>query len=140
MFFVFDRIIKNSISSKAISWPRHLIGDFFTFNFTPNYYISFSLPIGGVLLNWIILSIILILLFITIYLILAKKYKNNEYLPLTFIIFGAISNVLDRFNYGYVIDYLDLKYFTVFNLADTMITIGVCWLIYLNLKATKKYV
>ncbi|MBU1778489.1 signal peptidase II, partial [Patescibacteria group bacterium] len=42
-----------------------------------------------------------------------------------FIIFGAISNLTDRLEYGYVIDYFSLKYFTIFNLADVMIVIGV---------------
>jgi signal peptidase II len=43
---------------------------------------------------------------------------------LLFIIFGAISNLVDRLKFGYVIDYIDIKYFTVFNLADIMIVVG----------------
>jgi signal peptidase II len=38
---------------------------------------------------------------------------------------GAFSNLYDRLHYGYVIDYFDLKYFTVFNLSDVMIIIGI---------------
>jgi len=140
MFFIGDRLIKNAISAGRAIWPQKIIGDIFTFNFTPNYYISFSLPFYGNYLNYLILAIIISLFIVTIYLILAKKCKNFEYLPLTFIIFGAISNSIDRFHYGYVIDYLDLKYFTVFNLADVMITIGVCWLIFISFKFDKKYV
>ena len=129
MFFVGDRFIKNAISAGSIIWPQKIIGDIFTFNFVPNYYISFSLPLGGAYLNWIILTIITILLALVFYLILVKKTEPKEYLPLTFIIFGAISNVVDRMQFAYVIDYLDLKYFTVFNLADVMISFGVVILI-----------
>ena len=55
------------------------------------------------------------------------------------IIFGAISNLFDRIKYGYVIDYLDLKYFTVFNLADVMIVggvIGLGWQILIKKKSS----
>jgi lipoprotein signal peptidase len=37
-----------------------------------------------------------------------------------------------------VIDYLELKYFTVFNLADFMISLGAFILILQNLKSIKK--
>lgn len=137
MFFVGDRLIKNAISAGRVIWPQKIIGDIFTFNFAPNYYISFSLPFYGNYLNWATIVIIISLFIVTIYLILAKKCKNFEYLPLTFIIFGAISNSIDRFRYGYVIDYLDLKYFTVFNLADMLISMGVIWLIIKTLKDKK---
>ncbi len=137
MFFVFDRFIKNAIGAGRMLGPKNIIGDIFTFKFTPNYYISFSLPFSGIYLNYFIVAIIVGLFIITLYLILAKKCEKAEYLPLTFIIFGAISNSIDRFRYGYVIDYLDLKYFTVFNLADVLISTGVVWLIIKTLKDKK---
>ncbi len=43
---------------------------------------------------------------------------------------GALGNIIDRFRYGYVIDWIDLPRFPTFNLADTGITIGVVLLIY----------
>lgn len=48
---------------------------------------------------------------------------------LTFILAGASSNLLDRLRWGHVVDYIDVPWFTVFNLADAMITIGVGLLI-----------
>lgn len=38
---------------------------------------------------------------------------------------GAISNALDRFTQGYVVDFIDLRRWPVFNLADCAIVIGV---------------
>lgn len=38
---------------------------------------------------------------------------------------GALGNLSDRLFRGYVIDYIDVKYFSVFNLADVTINIGV---------------
>ncbi|MDQ1283804.1 MAG: signal peptidase [Patescibacteria group bacterium] len=37
---------------------------------------------------------------------------------------GAISNIIDRVLYGCVIDFIDLHFWPVFNLADAFITIG----------------
>ena len=75
--------------------------------------------------------------YIFIFLILAywliKEYrKKNRILmsALTLIIFGALSNLLDRLFFGAVIDYLDLKYYSVFNLADVMIMAGVVIIIF----------
>jgi signal peptidase II len=41
------------------------------------------------------------------------------------IVGGAIGNVIDRFRLGYVVDFINLRYFpAVFNVADLFITIG----------------
>ena len=41
-------------------------------------------------------------------------------------------------NYGFVIDYLDLNWFTIFNLADVMISIGTLILFIYLIKLPKK--
>ncbi|MDO9231246.1 MAG: signal peptidase II [bacterium] len=41
------------------------------------------------------------------------------------ILSGGISNIIDRLCIGCVIDFIDLKFWPVFNLADIYITIGV---------------
>ncbi len=45
------------------------------------------------------------------------------------ILAGAAGNLYDRVRYGYVIDFIDLRVWPVFNLADTAITAGVCLVI-----------
>lgn len=42
---------------------------------------------------------------------------------------GALGNLLDRLRYGFVIDFLDFHVWPVFNLADTAIVVGACFLI-----------
>ncbi|HAZ08084.1 MAG TPA: signal peptidase II [Elusimicrobia bacterium] len=57
-------------------------------------------------------------------------YKNNKELSRTYILGfslilgGAIGNLVDRINYGYVIDFIDFRFWPVFNIADSAITIG----------------
>ena len=43
---------------------------------------------------------------------------------LIFIVSGAIGNLADRLRLGYVIDFIDVRIWPVFNIADTFITIG----------------
>lgn len=50
--------------------------------------------------------------------------------PLALVLGGAMGNIRDRVNFGFVVDYADLHFgdfrpFLVFNLADAAITIGV---------------
>jgi len=66
---------------------------------------------------WIIIILIILNLLIT-------KYPAYRY-PLAIILSGAFSNLLDRLNYGCVIDFIDLKIWPVFNLADIFICLGV---------------
>lgn len=56
------------------------------------------------------------------YFIYKKHSKNILYLLL--ILSGALSNIIDRLYFGCVIDFIDLKFWPVFNIADIYITIG----------------
>lgn len=47
---------------------------------------------------------------------------------------GAVGNLLDRLQYGYVIDFVDFKVWPVFNLADASIVLGVALLAYALLR------
>lgn len=51
--------------------------------------------------------------------------KPIVHIALAFILAGSVGNLLDRVFRGYVIDYLDLGFWPVFNFADIMINIGV---------------
>ena len=57
-------------------------------------------------------------------------YRNNRELSRTYIIGfslilgGAIGNLIDRIQVGYVIDFLDFRIWPVFNMADSAITVG----------------
>lgn len=138
IFFILDRYLKNLALNRMDEPGYKLLGNFFKFSFAPNFYIAFSLPLSGKILNYLILTIILFLIFCIFYLILNKKFCYKLILPLTIIILGAISNLLDRFQHGFVIDYLDLKYFTIFNVADILITTAVCYLIIIQINQIKK--
>ena len=124
IFFIIDRYLKN-LAINSNGQLHKIIGDVLTFNFIPNYNIAFSLPFNG---PWLKAIISLIILIIIVYLLFAKL-KPLEKMGFFLILLGAISNLIDRWQYNYVIDYFDLKWFTIFNLADVLITGGAAILI-----------
>ncbi len=118
IFFMLDRFLKIlAISSNK----KIIIPNLLDFNFIPNYNIAFSLPVAGWYLS---LMIGLIITAIIIFLILNYQHlKPLEFISFFGILLGAISNLIDRLQYGFVVDYLDLRWFTVFNVADALISV-----------------
>lgn len=51
---------------------------------------------------------------------------------------GALGNLADRLQYGYVIDFIDFKIWPVFNLADVAIVTGVGILAYFLMQESEK--
>lgn len=128
-FAMADRLLK-VLAFNNQSEQVNLLGEILKFSYKSNYYIAFSLPLSGVWLNAAIILIILLLIFY-----LLKAFIRGRWLTavcLFAVAMGAASNLFDRLTYGYVIDYLDLKYFTVFNAVDIMITAGVICLLFIK--------
>jgi len=61
----------------------------------------------------------------------ARSGARHPVLPvaLGLVIGGSSSNLLDRVRLGYVTDFLDLRYWPAFNLADSFIVVGVAILL-----------
>lgn len=68
---------------------------------------------------------------------LYKKYFIHNTLYIILILSGAVSNLIDRAHYGCVVDFIDLKFFPVFNLADVFISIGATGIVYVLYKKNK---
>ncbi len=134
LFLMVDRGFKSLAVTGFWDEPSFLIKDFFSLHFFKNYYIAFSIPwLSGNTLNVLILFIIAGLFYYLVF--LCKKQESYSKIVLTvFLILGAASNFFDRIKLGYVVDYFDLRYFTVFNIADIMILIGAGGLIWMNIK------
>src|SRR2546427_2482942 len=61
----------------------------------------------------------------------ARSGSRHPVLPvaLGLVIGGSVSNLIDRVRLGHVTDFLDLKFWPAFNLADTFIVVGVAALL-----------
>ena len=68
------------------------------------------------------------------------KMNKVEQLGYGFILAGALGNGIDRFLFGYVVDFLDFRLikFPVFNLADVSINLGILFLLIASFKITEK--
>jgi signal peptidase II len=138
IFFIADRYLKYVAIYNFKESSYNLLGNFLTFTFVPNYYIAFSLPLSGLLLN-IVIGLMIISIFVYLINYLRKQPNTLFFIGMLLILLGAISNFSDRILYGYVIDYIYLKHFTVFNFADAYITIGaILTIISLNKKTELK--
>jgi signal peptidase II len=114
-----DRFLKIFALNLGHDTRISLFGDWLSFNLAKNPYIAFSIPFSGLFLKIAIGAIIIAL--IIIWLISIKKEDYISSSVLTFLLLSAINNYYDRLKYGGVIDYLDVKYFTVFNISDIQI-------------------
>ena len=61
----------------------------------------------------------------------ARSGARHPLLPVAvgLLIGGSVSNLADRVRLGHVTDFLDLRYWPAFNLADSFIVIGVAMLL-----------
>ncbi len=94
---------------------------------TYNLGVAFSMLSG--MDGWFIVGMRLIIVAFVVWLWQRTgKQRTFAHLGYALIIAGALGNLIDRFLYGHVIDYIlfhtETWSFAVFNLADSFITIG----------------
>ncbi len=97
---------------------------FFSLDYSTNTGIAFGFFKGFNLL-FVILSFIIIGAILYYY----NSIKNSQY-AFDLILAGAFGNLINRIFYGGVIDFIDFKFWPVFNFADVFVTIGVIYLIF----------
>jgi len=85
--------------------------------------------------------IIMLVLIIFLFFYAIKIDKKIYYFAFSLIIGGAIGNLIDRFLYQAVLDFIDIHYMNyhwyVFNFADITITVGCLLVIVLELFSGK---
>lgn len=123
-----DRFSKIYIISKI---PLHksinIISNFFSITYVKNTGAAWSI-LSGNRLFLIIVGVIVLVMFIY-YIFKEKNITLIESVSYGLIFSGIVGNLIDRVFYGYVIDFFDfyiLGYdFPIFNIADTLIVVGV---------------
>ncbi len=77
-------------------------------------------------MRWFFVVFTAVIIGVLFYIILKKKFNSKLfYISSALIIGGGIGNMIDRIYYGFVIDYLQLSFFSpVCNFADYCITVG----------------
>jgi signal peptidase II len=133
--FIIDQVVKFGFAS--LGWGA--TGSFMNLELAYNYGVAFSmLEFLAQYLKYIQLSIVV---FATIYLIKNKDVFYKYYIPIALLYAGGLSNILDRFTYGAVVDYFAWHYmfeFAIFNFADVMIDLAVVIIIVMQIKESRK--
>jgi signal peptidase II len=102
-----------------------VIPDIFHFTYVVNTGAAFSSfqGQGGGWLRWLSLVVSLGLIGLALF---GPRLPRWEQVGYGLILSGALGNGIDRFAFGHVIDFLDVRWinFPIFNLADMLINIG----------------
>lgn len=113
-----DKIIVAPFFQMDLVWNRGVSFGFLAFNPDESQYILAG--IAGV-----ITLLVIIWLF--------KATKAWQSVALGLVIGGGIGNIIDRFQYGAVLDFIDIfwkdYHWPSFNLADSAISVGVCMIL-----------
>jgi len=95
----------------------------------------------GLALNQIVLWVIVLLVLGGVIYLLARAYQSRQatvFFAFCLITVGAVSNLWDRWQWGFVVDYLNWPPRNIFNLADVMILAGVGILVWQIFRKHKK--
>ena len=118
-----DQLTKHIVTGQLqLDEGKHVIGPFWIHH-VQNSGIAFGLfasataaviALTGIAVAWMLIFF-------------ARSGARHPVLPvaLGLVIGGSLSNLVDRVRLGYVTDFLDLRYWPAFNLADSFIVIGV---------------
>lgn len=105
-----------------------IVGHFINLTYVRNTGAAFSLFVGFSPYLAVIGLIVAAGVVYFHYRVPAKSFARQT--ALAFILGGSAGNLIDRILRGYVIDYIDVTVWPVFNLADIMINLGVIILLY----------
>lgn len=129
---ILDQITKYLVIINFIQEGKTLpiFNGIFHLTYVRNTGAAFSFFQGGV--NWLKWLSLIVSIGLIIYAFYTPKLKIVEQLGYGFVLAGALGNGIDRFLFGYVVDFLDFRLinFPVFNIADTCINIGIVLLLY----------
>ncbi|MCT7589579.1 signal peptidase II [Aliarcobacter butzleri] len=133
--FIIDQIVKFGFANLA--WD--VDGPYMSLKLAYNYGVAFSMfSFLDENLKYIQLVIVILA---TLYLLKNRDVFKEYYLPIALLYAGGLSNILDRFTYGAVVDYFYWHYgfeFAIFNFADVIIDLAVVIIIYKQLRQSKK--
>ncbi len=121
VFFVVEYIAK-ALAVRNLADGGVELSSLISLRFVPNTAMAFSLPVHqGVI---IFLAGLILLALVRYFCICSRDGLYGHVWALNFIIWGAFSNLYDRINRGFVVDYIDIGMWPVFNLADLAIVAG----------------
>jgi signal peptidase II len=115
---ILDQLTKTILTNKSYS----ILG-LEIINYTENTGAAFSILEGY---RWLFIIVAIASLIVLFY--YSRSIKENEktlQIPMGLLVGGMIGNLIDRILLGYVRDFIDLKIWAVFNIADSAVFVAV---------------
>ncbi len=102
--------------------PVKIIGSFLELSYVENEGMAFGMMENS---RWIFMTVSSVaILFMLGYIFLVKNQPKSYLISVSIIASGGIGNMIDRVFLGYVVDFVSVDYFAVFNGADSLVCIG----------------
>ena len=132
-----DQIIKFFARTRLdLNKPMPIIGDFLRLTYLQNRGAGFGILHDKILFIMFVSVIVLAIMFLYLDRIIAL----NMTVAVALLFAGVLGNLIDRLVLGFVVDYIDITYWAVFNMADILITVGSIILIWQVYKQERKSV
>ena len=103
-----------------------VIGDFFSLHYIHNQGAAWGIFHGRVNFLTILTCVIVIIVLVIWYRTPREKIAMQTAFAL--LVSGALGNLIDRIRLGYVVDFLELPHWPIFNIADCLLVCSVIWL------------
>lgn len=135
VLFLIDQAVKYGF----VNFDWDVDGPYMSLQLAYNYGVAFSM--FAFLAEYLKYIQLLIVFGGIIYLYKNQDIIKEYYLPIALLFAGGLSNILDRFTYGGVVDYFYWHYgfeFAIFNFADVLIDLAVVIIIYKQIKQSRE--
>ena len=131
-----DVVTKNLATEKLTLYRPYEIWSWLNMTLAHNYGAAFSfLSNAGGWQRWfftVLSTVVSIVLVVWVLRLTRREWLSA--VALSLVIGGAIGNLIDRIQLGYVVDFVDVhigaSHFPAFNVADSAISVGVAFLLY----------
>ena len=133
---IFDQLMKQIVVSSFNLGESMVINSYLSWTYIQNTGAAFSiLSGGGAIQKAFLLAVSLFVsTMVMVWIHKTTAIRRQRLFGQFFLLSGALGNLLDRAQYGYVVDFIDVHYqnyyWPVFNVADGFIFIGVILLLF----------
>jgi signal peptidase II len=122
IFFSLDLFVKKILTTNlAFNAAYPFIGNIVQLRLVHNTGVAFGLFQGRT--AFVVVSGVLFLVLFLLF-VVKERHTLVRQVFLSMILGGALCNLYDRIFLGYVVDYIDLGWWPVFNLSDSFISVG----------------
>ena len=138
-----DQFTKQIFMSSFDLGQSVVVNPFLSWTYLQNTGAAFSFLAGGGIMqkSFLLLVSVLVSIWIVIWTQRTPSIYRQKLSGQFLLLSGAVGNLIDRAQYGFVIDFIDVHvhsfYWPVFNIADSLIFVGVALLIF-ERKSTSK--